>query len=387
MESGALLGILIFVLVFMAFYGDAVLVISLFTGDASFLTYEANLLFVIIAVVADIILLSILFSSKIKSPLTNSAKFAFGGLRRKIFVSSKRNKPCLEDEQHCLEQLQALRGKGINKESNRQQKNLLELFLSIENDEKVSACYNQILENRKVLTAIDNIELKLLEIANCYKLDGDYEKSKFYYEMANGNLSKEQREQFETEYKENQILQQKERSALKKWVAAIFVVITVVFFVGLGIYSSNAPYRELSRMIEDKSLTSDMLDYNNKNNDDSYYSYLKCKKGYKFIAEEFTKLHKNNDIDTALWLLCIQPDCIDGSDVCTSESFSNWILDYAKNNGTKSQTKGGRDRYEVDGYIITYYYDNIFNISDGVNENTIEDKIDVAGAEPVQVIE
>lgn len=387
MESGALLGILIFVLIFMAFYGDAVLVISLFTGDASFLTYEANLLFVIIAVIADIILLSILFTSKIKSPLTNSAKFAFGGLRRKIVLFSRRKKSCIENEQLYLEQLQALRDKGINKEKNRQHKNLLELFIRIENDEKVTACYEQILENEKTLTVIDDIERKLLEIANRYKLHGDYEKSKFYYEIANGKLSKEERERFETEYKDNQILQQKEYSALKKWVAATLAVITVVFLVGLGIYSSNAPYRELSRMIEEKSLTSDMLDYSNKNNDDSYYSYLKCKKGYKFIAEEFTKLHKNNDIDTALWLLCIQPDCIDGSDVCTSESFSNWILDYAKNNGIKSQTNGGRDRYEVDGYIITYYYDNIFNISDGENENTIEDKIEVAGAEPVQVIE
>ena len=387
MESGALLGILIFVLVFMAFYGDAVLVISMFTGDASFLTYEANLLFVIIAVIADIILLSILFTSKIKSPLTNSAKFAFGGLRRKIGVFSRRKKSCIENEQLYLEQVQALRDKGINKEKNRQQKNLLELFIRIENDEKVTACYEQILENEKTLTVIDDIERKLLEIANRYKLNGDYEKSKFYYEIANGKLSKEERERFETEYKDNQILQQKEYNALKKWVAATLAVITVAFLVGLGIYSSNAPYREMSRMIEDKSLTSDMLDYSNKNNDDSYYSYLKCKKGYKFIAEEFTKLHKTNDIDTALWLLCIQPDCIDGSDVCTSESFSNWILDYAKNNGTKGQTNGGRDRYEVDGYIITYYYDNIFNISDGENENTIEDRIEVAGAEPVQVIE
>lgn len=60
-------GCILFVLFFVAFYGDAVLVISLLTADASFLTYEGNLLFVIISLVVDIYFIYLITQSVRKS--------------------------------------------------------------------------------------------------------------------------------------------------------------------------------------------------------------------------------------------------------------------------------------------------------------------------------
>lgn len=60
-------GCILFVLFLVAFYGDAVLVISLLTADASFLTYEGNLLFVIISLVVDIYFIYLITQSVRKS--------------------------------------------------------------------------------------------------------------------------------------------------------------------------------------------------------------------------------------------------------------------------------------------------------------------------------
>ena len=77
------------------------------------------------------------------------------------------------------------------------------------------------------------------------------------------------------------------------------------------------------------------------------------------MASELMKLHKENDINKAMWLLCMQPDCIDGSDLCVSSSLIKWVVGYAKTNGVRSTDQDGADdswynvTYEADGYQIT----------------------------------
>lgn len=164
---------------------------------------------------------------------------------------------------------------------------------------------------------------------------------------------------------------------IAKIVIPIIIIITLVTSVK---YIQNAPYRKLHSMIEEQSLTAEMLEYDNKDNKDSYYDLIHSEKGYEFLASELTELHRKNDIKKAMWLLCIQLGCIDGIDVCASDSFIDWVVDYARENGTQETDSKGNKTYYVDGYKITTssIFDNPighdFSISNGNNGATINRK-------------
>lgn len=163
---------------------------------------------------------------------------------------------------------------------------------------------------------------------------------------------------------------------IAKIVIPIIIIITLVASVK---YIQNAPYRELHSMIEEQSLTAKMLEYNSKN-EDSYYDIIHSEKGYEFLASELTELHRRNDAKKAMWLLCIQPNCIDGINLCASDSFIDWVVDYARKNGTQETDSKGNKTYYVDGYKIntSSIFDNPighdFSISNGNNGATINRK-------------
>ena len=114
-----------------------------------------------------------------------------------------------------------------------------------------------------------------------------------------------------------------------------------------------------------------MFDWRNEETENSYYDLIRSEKGYKFLASELTKLHRDNDIKKAMWLLCVQPVDIDGIDVCASYSFINWIVDYAKENGTTKSDS----TYSVDGYEINVSSTgNYFVISNGQNTVGVDRK-------------
>lgn len=75
-------------------------------------------------------------------------------------------------------------------------------------------------------------------------------------------------------------------------VIPIIIIITLVCTIN---FIKNAPYRELHSMIEEQSLTAEMIEWSNKN-EDSYYDLIHSEKGYKFLATELTELHRKNDI-------------------------------------------------------------------------------------------
>lgn len=172
-------------------------------------------------------------------------------------------------------------------------------------------------------------------------------------------------------------INRKRMKLIAKIVIPIIIIITLVASVK---YIQNAPYRKLHSMIEEQSLTAEMLEYNNKDNKDSYYDLIRSEKGYKFLASELTKLHRNNDIKKAMWLLCIQPGCIDGIDVCASDSFIDWVVDYARENGSQKTDSKGNTTYSVDGYKITissifdHSIGHYFRISNGQDGASIDRK-------------
>lgn len=174
-------------------------------------------------------------------------------------------------------------------------------------------------------------------------------------------------------------LNKEKRKRHAKLIVSCFTVVTIVFFIVIMTnYANNAPYRELQSKIDNQSLTVEMVEWKNRDSEDSYYEYLHSEKGYKFLADVFTELHRNNEIEKAMWLLCIQPDCIDGIDLCASDSFIDWVVDYAKENGTKKEQSDGDITYYVNGYeisissIFDYSIGHTFRISNGKESTSVE---------------
>ena len=146
-------------------------------------------------------------------------------------------------------------------------------------------------------------------------------------------------------------------------VSCVICIVTVVTIIVTSNYVNNAPYRELRTKIDNQTLTTEMIDWKNKGSEKSYYEYIHTDKGYKFLANVLSELHKNNDIKKAMWLLCVQPDCINGIDLCASDSFIDWVVDYAEENGTKMEDSDGDITYTVNGYKISI--SSIFDYSIG----------------------
>ena len=164
---------------------------------------------------------------------------------------------------------------------------------------------------------------------------------------------------------------------MTKIIVPVIIIITLVASVK---YIQNAPYRELHLMIEEQTLTAEMFDWSNRDTEGSYYDLIHSEKGYKFLASELTELHRKNDIKKAMWLLCIQPGCIDGIDACASDSFIDWVVDYARENGSQKTDSKGNTTFSVDGYEITissifdHSVGHYFRISNGQDGASIERK-------------
>lgn len=165
---------------------------------------------------------------------------------------------------------------------------------------------------------------------------------------------------------------------IKLIVSCLTVVTIIISIIITAHYTNNAPYRELQSKIDNQSLTVEMVEWKNRDSENSYYEYLHSEKGYKFLADVFTELHRNNEIEKALWLLCVQPDCIDGIDLCASDSFIDWVVNYAKQNGTKKEQSDGDITYYVNDYeisissIFDYSIGHTFHITNGKESTSVE---------------
>lgn len=170
------------------------------------------------------------------------------------------------------------------------------------------------------------------------------------------------------------------KKKIKTIISCLICVIIVVSIIITSSYINNAPYRELRTEIDNQTLTTEMVEWENRDFENSYYEYFHSEKGHEFLADVFSELHKNNEIEKAMWLLCVQPDCIDGINLCASDSFIDWVVKYAKENGTKIELPKGDTAYTVNGYEITitsifnYSIGHHFNISNGTEKRSVENK-------------
>lgn len=165
------------------------------------------------------------------------------------------------------------------------------------------------------------------------------------------------------------------KKKIKMSLSVLTCVIIVLSIIITSSYIKNTPYRELRAKIDNQTLTAEMVEWGNRDSENSYYEYLHSEKGCRFLADLFSKLHKNNEIEKAMWLLCIQPHYIDGFNLCASDSFIDWVVNYAKENGTKKEQSDGDITYYVNGYEVStssrFDYSSVY-ISNGTESTSVE---------------
>lgn len=346
---------------------------------------------IFVAVVIDIILLW-LAMAKIMPPIGSSFQLMRSGLKNRRIAKkeSAKLKKLLKSEELDVNRLQELRDKRISESATKRTLHFCQLINNIVGKEQLQDCLSAVREKQSVLDEINNLENRILKVAENCKNAGNIKKCKYYLDILKTTKITPDITRLENDCEEQLLRRERESKAIRSWQKGICCLLVILVTIFAILFIQDTPYRELRSMIRDQSLTAEMC---NRNSEESYYEYLDSEKGHKLIASELTKLHKNDDVIKAMWLLCIQPDCIDGYYLSASPSFINWIVDYAKHNGVRNTDQKGDYgllyfvTYSVDDYQITLssYYDNMstiktggFDISNGDEQVSVNTKVNYA---------
>ncbi len=375
-----------FCIVIWFFLGNYMIISAMCGGEA--LNWSEFWPGLVIAIVTDIVLLGYALL-KIIPRVSSSYDHMRNGLksRKTEKRESKKLKKLLKDETLYVNRLQELRDKGISERKIKRTLHFCQLIESIDGKEQLHDCMAKVSEKQSILDEINDIESRIFGVAECCKKAGDVERCKYFLDLLKSHMITPEIVSLEKECELYQSLRELERKAVRSWIKGVLLALVILVAVFIALYIQDTPYRNLRFMIKDQTLTEEMCDWSNRHSEDTYYDYLTSKKGKKFLAAELTKLHREDDVSKAMWLLCIQPDCIDGYQLAASPSFIKWIVGYAKDNGIRStDQKGAGDTeydvtYSVDGYQITISsyeekvsaFDDIddFLISDGENRSRI----------------
>lgn len=378
MEKGVtVLVIILVILVIAALVGNIEMIVALIVQDTSLITENGVLVFV--AVIADIILLCLLFK-KLSKPTANSFSLAKQGITNRLNIKkqSAEIKKANRNVADSINRLKELKAIGIEQESTIRANKFCQLLVAVSNEKQMKECLEAVNRRTAIVNEINDIEQNILQLADRYKTVGNAEKCIHYLEIIESRQNKSNFDEIRKSCNEQLSLRKKESKVIKMWIALALVALSIIACVCVGSYIKDRPYRELRTMIDNQSLTTEMFDWDNRKDEGSYYEYLHSEKGYEFLASELTKLHRNNNIERAMWLLCIQPDCIDGIDLCASDTFIDWVVNYAKQNGTMKEQSHGDITYYVNGYeisissIFDYSIGHTFHITNGKESTSVE---------------
>ena len=313
--------------------------------------------------------------------ISSSFLLLINGLKNRIKVRKKSAeiRKNFRNASELINRLQELRKLGLKRTLINRTNNLCQLLVAVSNEEQMKECLEAVNSKMAIVAEINEIEQNIVQLADKYKTAGNAEKSIYYLKVVESGQNKTNFDEIKKSCNEQLSLREKESKAIKLWVSLTGLVLSALIIIFTVSYFIDAPYRELRTMIENQTLTSEMFDSDHRNDEGSYYEYLHSDSGYKFLATELTKLHKNDDIEKAMWLLCVQPDCINGINVCASDSFIDWVVNYGKENDS-IKTFSDDTIYTVDGYEITIssIFDSsighTFIIDNGQNKVSVENK-------------
>lgn len=354
-----------------AILGNIGILIALLLNDVTLITSCKSLTFA--GILGDLFVLFYIFWIKRESLLT-SLRMVKNGLvvstkKRKQLAQIEKDVQKFKDDMNRLNRLKAL---GINKAATIHTERVCKLLDRMSVNETMQKCLDSVHEKKSMLLEINNIQNRITEIAENYCYVGDFDNYSYYMGLIHPEKSRKKQAKMLEKCNVQRILRKKEKKAIARWsISLIIIIILLVQFVGFLKFGESKiiPY-----YISDQTLTRNMC------YDDSFYDYFHSEKGYELLASELTKFHRDNDVNQAMWLLCVQPDCIDGINICASDSFIDWIIDYAKEYGTKRMNANNETVYVVDNYEITLslYFDysigHTFTISDGEGSVTVNKK-------------
>ena len=349
-----------------------IMITSAVGGDYT-LDWSEDWFGVVSAVVIDLILLCLAIG-KFLPPVCLSFQLMRSGLKnRRIAKKESANlKKLLENAKIDVNRLQELRDKRISESATNRTLHFCQLIETIAGEEQLQGCMSEVRKKQSVLDEINDIENRVFKVAESCKNAGDIFGCRYYLNILKTEKITPEITSLEDECEAQLLRRGMESRAIRLWVKVFLGVFIILAAVFTKLYIEDTPYRELRSMIKDQTLTAEMCDWSSRNNEESYYEFLISEKGYKLLASELTKLHRDNDVSKAMWLLCIQPDCIDGYRLGASTSFVEWIIEYARANGIRSTDQKGAEisnfnvTYSVDGYQVTikYYKDKSSNIND-----------------------
>lgn len=361
--------------------GNGVLIYSLITQN--FESYEDNVSALVFTIIVDIIIgviILIMFGEEIEKSnrkLINSLNLA----RKEIlnFISKiKIKKETKENEKEIyaiIEQLKKLRNANIDPIKVERANTFYQLIQFMDYNVQISGCEKALKEKYDILESVKNLEKELIEKAEIYKQKGNIDKYIYCCSFVDQNQSFGYTNRLRNECLEYAAQRREERKAFKKWRNVILILLSILLAISIIRTINNIPYWQLHNEIKNQTLTREMCDYSNRENENSYYQYLEEDKGLKVICKELSNYHKKNDIESALWLICVQPDCINGYDMCASEEFMEWIMECAKNNGIKDGNNGF-DTYFIGDYQIELYSDDYILVSNDKNSSSVEGRND-----------
>ena len=259
------------------------------------------------------------------------------------------------------------------------------LRMALEKAEKQQAGYDsacQAMEKAKSVTALrkaakafealgeyrDSTERRKQCLEQAKRLEEERNQRK---EEEKARREKEQAEQAAAAQAQRERAQaQKAKRRKKLLLAAALAAAVIGIFFGVRRYMDNAPYRELSRSIDEGT-------FHYSQYEDSYF--LRYDGSYRVIAGKLTDFHHANDIQSAVDLIgSLPPDessidyYINGWEIYMTDSFRLWFLEQVSAEGTALSIPEGMEYqgdevtgvYQLGDYWVMTVYNN-FLADDG----------------------
>lgn len=147
-------------------------------------------------------------------------------------------------------------------------------------------------------------------------------------------------------------------------IVAVLIVIAACAF--LDLYSKDKPYRDFEAKLDSGFFDADWVKQNTEKHYDNYITDIKIR---KIIAKKLTYYHNNDMPEEALDLLedmFVARFRMDGSYLCVSESFYQWIIDTAEKSGDGGLVEittldGVREKYQYRVYDHVLRWDPEFD--------------------------
>ncbi len=202
------------------------------------------------------------------------------------------------------------------------------------------------------LTEIRSIEQEIREHVNSYKQIGDSTQCLHFLRYLGGSES-----EYAAIKAECKALHEKRAQTVRTIrhvkIGATITLLCVAIAIAVTLIM-RYPIFSFQTAAKEKTLTADMCSAGTE-----LYDRLHTQSGYKAVSRVLGDFHRNDDLESAFWLIQTLPDgLIDGEHLAVSDRFMEWIERTCKANGillAGKETELSDKSYRVGDYIVRIY--------------------------------